>query len=270
MTLAKWASAALLVVAAGTQAADLSGVLNGPQRSEQSQARDQYRHPQQTLSFFGLQPDMTVVEIWPGSGGWYTELLAPYLRDQGKLYEAIFPENGGKYYQHANEKFKQKLASMPSVCDRISLTQFKPPKAVDIAPPGSADMVLTFRNVHNWYMGNGDEDVIAAFKAFYTALKPGGILGVVDHHLPADRPQSDQKESGYMHQQYVIDMAKKAGFKLVATSPVNANPKDNADHPKGVWTLPPTLALKDKDKEKYLAIGESDRMTLKFVKPATM
>ncbi|MEO6699827.1 MAG: hypothetical protein ABIR53_08685, partial [Paraperlucidibaca sp.] len=145
---------------------------------------------------------------------------------------------------------------------------FNPPTYVDIAPVGSVDRVLTFRNIHNWYMQEGEDDrVLAAFSSFYKALKPGGILGVVEHRLPQTRPSSDQADSGYMHEDYVIDLAQQAGFKLVAKSDINANSADSTLHPKGVWTLPPTLRLGDQQRDHYLAIGESDRMTLKFIKP---
>lgn len=247
----------------------LKAVLKGEHRSEAFVARDKYRNPKETLKFFGVKPKMTVVEIWPGGGGWYTEILAPYLRDKGKLYAAQFnPDSDIKYFQRGRKKFLEKIAAKPDIYDRVEVTTFDPPEHVDIAPPASADYVLTFRNVHNWYMyGSGEERLVSAFKAFYDVLKPGGLLGVVEHRLPASRPLSDQDKSGYMRQDYVIQIAEKVGFKLVDESEINANPKDTADHPKGVWTLPPSLRLKDKDRERYVAIGESDRMTLKFKKP---
>ncbi|MBN7818560.1 class I SAM-dependent methyltransferase [Bowmanella sp. Y57] len=244
----------------------LDSAINGAQRTADYQARDQYRHPKQTLEFFGIKPDMTVVEISPG-GGWYTEILAPYLKDSGTYYAAGFdPESEVKYYQNAHKRFSEKLAANPDMYGKVQVSIFQPPAKLDIAPAGSADMVLTFRNVHNWYMNGGEENVLASFKAFAKALKPGGVLGVVEHRLPADRPASDQDRSGYMHQAFVVRIAEQAGFTLAAESDVNANPKDTADHPKGVWTLPPSLRLGEEDKAKYQAIGESDRMTLKFVK----
>ena len=234
-------------------------------RAEQSK-RDVYRNPKETLEFFGLKPDMTVVEISPG-GGWYTSILNPVVKDSGKLYAAHFHlfEGAPKYYENSLTGFKQKVASDP-LFSGLEITEFHHMKALDVAPAGSADMVLTFRNVHNWYMGDGDQGVESAFKAFHKALKPGGVLGVVDHRLPETLDQEEYKRSGYMKQSYVVAAAEKAGFKLVASSEVNANPKDTAQHPYGVWTLPPRLAKGDEDKAKYLAIGESDRMTLKFVK----
>ncbi|CAA0096107.1 Uncharacterised protein [Halioglobus japonicus] len=248
----------------------LEVALKAPSRTAEYAARDEYRHPAETLAFFGLRPDMTVVEIWPGAGGWYTEILAPLLRDNGKLYAAQFNEDSSSaFYRNSREAFLEKIHAMPEVYEQVAVTAFNPPGYMEIAPENSADMVLTFRNVHNWYMrGGGDERVIAAFTAMYKALKPGGILGVVDHRLPADRPLSDQEASGYMNQDYVVRMATEAGFELVASAEINANPNDSASHPEGVWTLPPSLRMGDTERERYLAIGESDRMTLKFRKPA--
>ena len=252
-----------------TAVSPLEAAIGGKHRTPEFVQRDAARHPLETLTFFGIEPGMTVVEIWPGAAGWYTEILAPLLRSQGRLYAAHFnADSTSQYYRESRADFEAKLAANPAVYDRVIVTSFNPPAHVDIAPPGSADRVLTFRNVHNWYMrGGGDERVIAAFEAMFRALKPGGVLGVVDHRLPSDRPLTDQEDSGYMRQDYVIAMAERAGFTLVATSEINANPKDTADHPKGVWTLPPTLRLGDVDRDKYLSIGESDRMTLKFAKP---
>lgn len=243
----------------------LEQVITGEHRSEASKARDQYRHPLQTLEFFAVEPDMTVVEIWPGGGGWYTEILAPYLRDNGKLYAAHFSADSKIPYFTKNLKlFLGKVKAQPEIYGKMILTELDPPGKVKIAPAGSADRVLTFRNVHNW-IKSGQAD--AVFKAMYVALKPGGILGVVEHRAATDSEQDPQAKSGYVREDYVIALAEKAGFKLLDKSEVNANPKDTKKHPAGVWTLPPTLRLKDEDRKKYLAIGESDRMTLKFVKP---
>ncbi len=240
---------------------DLRAILDGPQRSAENRARDRYRHPVETLTFFGLKPTMTVVEITP-SGGWYTEILAPYLRDRGHYIAAGgWPgsENGAK----AVAKFRAKLTADPGSYMNVKLASFDKGH-MDLAPPGSADMVVTFRNVHNWYIGGYAPE---AFRAFYAALKPGGVLGIEEHRLPEDRPDAMQDSSGYMKVSTVRRLAEAAGFRFVAASDVNANPKDTHDYPKGVWTLPPTYDEGDKDRAKYAAIGESDRMTLKFVRP---
>ncbi|MGK2915687.1 MAG: class I SAM-dependent methyltransferase [Porticoccaceae bacterium] len=237
-------------------------------RTPEFTARDGARHPYETLRFFGLHAGMTVVEIWP-STGWYTEILAPYLREKGKLYAAHFPaDTAVKYFRDNRTGFLAKLAAKPAVYDRVTVTSFNPPTAVDIAPAGSADLVLTFRNVHNWYMrGGGERNVVAAFAAMNRALKPGGVLGIVEHRLASHRGPAEQEQSGYMREDFVIRAAEQAGFRLVAKSEINANPHDTTDYPEGVWTLPPTLRLGPLDRERYVTIGESDRMTLKFVKP---
>ncbi|MCO7188037.1 MULTISPECIES: methyltransferase [unclassified Pseudoalteromonas] len=243
---------------------EITSAVANAERKADNRARDQYRNPEQTLAFFGLQPNMTVVEIAPG-GGWYSEILAPVVKGQGTLYAAHFPANSEGYFKRSLDGFKQKVAEDARFSE-VKITEFAPGTHTNIAPAGSADMVLTFRNVHNWYMRQGDEGVLSAFQSFNKALKPGGILGVVEHRLPEHRDDKDQKRSGYMKQSYVVDLAKQAGFELVASSEINANPLDSANHPKGVWTLPPRLALGDEKAEQYKAIGESDRMTLKFKK----
>jgi predicted methyltransferase len=246
----------------------LQAAVASKDRTPEFAARDGARHPYDTLRFFGLRADMTVVEIWP-SAGWYTEILAPYLRERGKLYAAHFPaESSATYFRDNRASFLAKLAAAPSIYDRVTVTAFQPPEQVDIAPPGAADLVVTFRNVHNWYMrGAGERNVIAAFKAMHRALKPGGVLGVVEHRLASHRGVAEQEHSGYMREDFVIHAAEQAGFRLVAKSEINANPHDTTEHPEGVWTLPPSLKLGPVDRERYLGIGESDRMTLKFVKP---
>lgn len=234
--------------------AALTAAIAGAHRSAADRARDQYRHPLETLTWFGIEEHMTVVEIWPG-GGWYTDILAPFLKARGTYYAANSP-NG--------QRFKDKLAANPDLYSKVIVTELAPPEKVDIAPEGSADMVLTFRNVHNWMSRGYAEDV---FKAMYRALKPGGILGVVEHRGNPALPQDPKAASGYVTEEHTIMLAAAAGFELVARSEINANPKDTKDYPHGVWTLPPVLRLKDVDRDKYLAIGESDRMTLKFLKP---
>jgi predicted methyltransferase len=234
------------------------------QRSESSAMRDQYRHPNKTLSFFEIKPQLTVVEIWPG-GGWYTEILAPYLKSEGLYYAAHFNSTSKiGFFQKMREKFDNTLIQSPNLYDKVITTDFEPPKHISIAPANSADRVLTFRNVHNW-MRNGSEQ--AAFEAFFVALKPNGILGVVEHRAPEDFNLERMIDTGYVTESYVKRLAKNAGFDFIAASEVNANPLDSKNHPKGVWTLPPSLRLGDSEKQKYLNIGESDRMTLKFRKP---
>lgn len=244
----------------------LQQAIDSEARSASNRARDEFRHPAETLEFFGIQPNSTVVEISPG-GGWYTEILAPYLKDDGLLYAAHFPANStSDYYQRSRQAFLDRVAN-DLVFSAVMVTEFAPNTDSVIAPPQSADMVLTFRNLHNWYMGGGEEAVQNAFTQFYAALKPGGVLGVVDHRLPEMRPDKDMASSGYMKESFAIAVAEAVGFELAERSEINANPNDTADHPRGVWTLPPSLRLGDEDREKYTAIGESDRFTLKFVKP---
>ena len=243
--------------------ASLEAAIDGPQRTPQFRDRDANRHPLQELTFFGLQPDMTVVEIWPGAG-WWTEILAPYLQARGTYYVAP-PERArlNEAGQNGYDKFVAKLEADPGVYGKVRMTTLWG-EAFAVAPPGSADLVVTFRNLHNW-MAQGTAE--ASLRAFYKALKPGGFLGIDDHRGRADRPQDPQAKDGYVREDYAIALAEKTGFKFAGRSEINANPRDTKDYPAGVWTLPPTLRLGDKDKEKYLAIGESDVFTLLFVKP---
>lgn len=259
---------ALLTACAGTPSApgpSLDDAIAAPHRMPAYVERDRYRHPKQTLEFFGVKPDQVVVEIWP-SRGWYTEILAPYLRDRGQYYAAGFAISNPdipEYQRTITADFAAKMAAHPDLYRAVTVAELGAPDRWIACPPGTADLVLTFRNVHNWVEGGYEAQM---FKAFHAALKRGGTLGVVEHRARPGTSLEQMKKSGYMTEAYVIEAAEKAGFKLVDKSEINANPKDTADHPEGVWTLPPSLALKDKDREKYLAIGESDRMTLKFVK----
>jgi predicted methyltransferase len=270
---ASWIGAILMLGAAANLAAQpveslLDQAIAGEHRSRAEKARDVHRHPRDTLLFFGLKPDMTVVEIWPAAG-WYSQILAPVLRDKGKLYLAHVAIENPKledWQRESRAKLEATFAKRPELYGKPLFTSLGPPQFVAIAPPGSADIVLTFRNVHNWSLAKTDGVV---FKAFYDALKPGGILGLVEHRAHPGTSFEQQVKSGYMTEAYVIELAEKAGFKLMAKSEVNANPKDTKDHPHGVWTLPPMNRGLFVDREKYLAIGESDRMTLKFEKPAT-
>ncbi|UPG86167.1 methyltransferase domain-containing protein [Luteibacter aegosomatis] len=238
-------------------ASQLDQVIAGTWRSEKNKARDTYRHPKEMLKFFGIRPDMTVIEIWP-SGGWFTEILAPFLNANGQYIGAVPP--GSKSTVALQNKFK----FAPQQYSKAKLVEFDN-KAPNLGPDGSADMVLTFRNVHNWAADGSAE---AMFKAMYRVLKPGGVLGVEDHRASKGKTLDQVVNTGYLPTEYVIKLATDAGFKLDGQSEINANPKDNHDHPKGVWTLPPTYELGEQDKAKYAAIGESDRMTLRFVKPA--
>lgn len=246
-------------------ASELVKAMSGKHRSARNAVRDKYRHPLETLHFFELQPNMTVVEIWPGAEGWYTEILAPLLRKNGKLYAAHFsPKSDIQFFTKSLAAFKKKLAKHRRIYNRVTVTTLQPPDQLEIAPAESADRVLTFRNVHNW-MKSGVENQV--FKAMFRALKPGGILGVVEHRGIPDKPQDPAAASGYVTEAYIIALAEKNGFETIGHSDINVNSKDTKNYPAGVWTLPPTLRLKDIDREKYLAIGESDRMTLKFRKP---
>lgn len=262
-------AALLLALGATAHAAPmptaLADAIAAPERTPAFRARDQYRHPQETLAFFDVQPNLTVVEIWPG-GGWYTEILAPYLKDKGQYIAAGFAltEQSPAYQGKGMAAFVEKLRADPARYGKASLTSLGAPDSWTIAPEGTADRVLTFRNVHNWM----DADIAPqVFAAMFKALKKGGVLGVVEHRALPGTSIEKMKDSGYVTEAEVKRLALEAGFRFESASEVNANPKDTKDYAKGVWTLPPRLAEGDKDREKYLAIGESDRMTLRFVKP---
>ena len=273
ITLSSCAQALLLVavsvagsVPAGAASDPLAAAIASPARTPKYVARDTYRHPLETLKFFGVRPDQTVVEIWPGRG-WYMEILAPYLHDHGKYYAAIEAadiEGAPKEAKDNAAYLRKKIADDPARYGKVTLTELHPPQLTEICPPGTADVVLTFRNVHNWLEAGNQQ---AQFDVFFKALKPGGVLGVVEHRAKPGTSLEESRKSGYMDEAYVKKLATGAGFRFDVESPVNDNPKDTKDYPEGVWTLPPTLALGDKDREKYLAIGESDRMTLRFVTP---
>jgi len=253
------AALALPVAAAAADPApspQLRAAVAAPTRTPANVARDRYRHPAETLAFFGVKPGQTVVEIWP-AGGWYTEILAPYLK--AGTYWAAVPSLPAKGIDALR-------AAHPGTYDRIRFATFPATAGGPAVPDGSADVVLTFRNVHNWRFGPTD-GTQAAFDRMFAMLKPGGTLGVVEHRLPEDLAGVTEGESGYMKRSSVVAFATRAGFRLAGESAVNANPNDGHDHPKGVWTLPPVYRAGDADRAKYAAIGESDRMTLKFVKP---
>ena len=236
--------------------------LSAPHRTPRNAARDEFRHPAETLAFFGVRETSTVVEILPGSAGYYMEILAPYLKEKGRYIAAGRDELAPPQYLEDHRKLLARLKAEPELYGKVVVTKFNA-GLHQVAPPGSADFVLTFRNLHNW-IERGEAE--GALRAFHRALRPGGVLGVVDHRGRADLTQEAQMKSGYVREDYAIALIEKAGFRLAGVSQVNANPKDTKDHPAGVWTLPPTYRLKDQDRAKYQAIGESDRFTLKFVK----
>lgn len=239
----------------------LDKVIAGNHRSDENKARDKYRHPKETLEFFGLRADMSVVEIWPGGGGWYQEILAPYLNDKGTYYSAGYDLSSTKEYTIKNNgRIAARLASDPTLYGKVIVTELVPPEKVEISPAGSVDMVVSFRNFHNWQSGGYERDVL---KAVYAALKPGGIFGITDH-----RSEDPKEKDGYIKPSYLLEVAKEAGFVLVAESEVNANPKDSHHHEHGVWTLLPRLKGDKAGHDKMRAIGESDRLTYKFMKPA--
>jgi predicted methyltransferase len=267
VTLAAAAGMAVGAAPAQTSGADLAKlkqVVHGEQRSPENKARDQYRHPVETLAFFGIRPNMTVVELWP-FGGWYTEIIAPYLKGTGTYYAAAMdPKSDHREDKEYNSELKALLDTHSDLYSEVKWSVLAPGQ-YNIAPDGTADMVVTFRNIHNWVWSGSEKDV---FAAAFRALKPGGILGVEEHR--SNDPQAKPKRGeAYVGEEYAIALIESVGFKLVGRSKINNNPKDTKDYPKGVWTLPPSYAEGDKDRAKYAAIGESDRFTLKFVKPAS-
>jgi predicted methyltransferase len=233
-------------------------------RSESFTVRDDQRHPVETLAAFQVAPSDTVLEIWPGSG-WYTEILAPALKDNGRLIAAHFPTDTDiNYYTTSRMNFVEKLAESPDVYGKVELAQMVPNQGVVGVEDESVDKVLTFRNVHNWLRGGNEQTV---FNSFYSVLKPGGLLGVVEHRANEGASREEMLRSGYVTQSYVIQLAEAAGFELVEAFEINANALDTKDYDGGVWSLPPTLRHGDENREKYAAIGESDRMTLLFRRP---
>ena len=251
--------------AAQSQASSLDAVIAGDWRTPEFTARDRYRNPAETLAFFGLEADDTVIEITPG-GGWYAEILAPYVRESGRYVAAVvdpeaLPEDRRGYPTRSLAGLEERFAAGPEQFDRVVTVRYDP-ASPSFGEPGSADMVVTFRNVHNW-LGSGQAE--GMFQGFFDVLKPGGVLGVIDHR--AADGAADYDDSGYVGQDRMIALAEGAGFRLDATSEINANPADTRDHPNGVWTLPPTNNHEEADAEKFAEIGESDRMTLRFVKP---
>lgn len=241
----------------------LDTILTGSHRSPENSARDRARHPKETLLFFGIRPEMKVLEVWP-EPGWYTEIIAPLVREHGKYYAAVIAADPqSKYVTARLADYQQKLASKPDTYGAVEVVTF-PADGSDVVPPESVDMAVTFRNIHNWL---ARDSAVAAFATLYKAIKPGGVLGVVEHRGNPAVQQDPKAKSGYVNEDYAIHLIEEQGFKLVGKSQVNANPKDTKDYEQGVWTLPPTYRLGDKDRQRYTDIGESDRFTLKFVKP---
>jgi len=241
----------------------LRAVINDPERSDKERARDEFRHPYETLTFFGIQPDMTVVELAP-SGGWYTEIIAPYVAGQGQYVAGHFDlsvENAPSYFERAMATWNERVADAERFGEPLVMP-FYPPQSTDLGPDGSADMVLSFRSVHGWKRDGVFGDVLQSAN---DVLKPGGIFGIVGHRLPENG--DDSEFTGYVKSSWIVAQAEANGFRLIESSEVNANPNDTADHPNGVWTIPPSLNVpEDEDPEAYAAIGESDRFTLKFAK----
>ena len=253
------------VLAENDTDARLRQVLAGPQRSEAHKARDGYRHPRETLEFFGVKTSSKVIELSPG-GGWYTEILGPLLKDKGELTVTNGNENGPPATEDTRDARAplDKLHADPASYASVKVVHMIAAEPIMLAPDGSQDVVLTFRNLHNWTEAKIDTAVLAAA---FKALKPGGTLGIVDHRANAGADPVKSSSKGYLPEAYVVDLAQRAGFRLADRSEINANPRDTKDYPEGVWTLPPSYQLGDKDHARYQAIGESARMTLRFIKP---
>lgn len=240
--------------------------MNGDHRSDKNKARNKYRHPIETLTFFGLEAEMTVMEIAPG-GGWYTEVIAPAMRDTGVYVAASYDvevEGQAKYRYRQHKALLDRIAKQPEVYGEIKVATYSPPQSRNLWEKDSVDMVLTFRSSHGWVREGMIDEV---YSDFFKVVKPGGVLGVVQHRAPEDGDAASWAKKGYVPESRVIQAAEAAGFVLDASSEINANPKDLKDHDEGVWRLPPTLGLGDQDRKKYISIGESDRMTLRFIKP---
>lgn len=242
----------------------LQAILAGPHRVPGNSDRDKYRHPLDTLVFFGIQPTMTVIEAGAGQG-WYTEILAPLLAKKGKLIVTTYDPDGpmDSFRTIVGLRLKDLLAKSPEIFGKVEAHYINPPDSMELAPEGTVDMVLAMREMHNW---KRNDQLDKWLPAIHKALKPGGVFGVVQHRARPDDKEGETGEIGYLSEDWLIKQIEAAGFKLEGKSEVNANPKDTRDHDGGVWALPPALTHGDKDKDKYLAIGESDRMTLKFVK----
>ena len=244
----------------------LTKAIAGDHRDPKNVARDPSRNPLETLTALGVERNMTVVELWPGAGGYYTEILAPYLRKKGELHVATFDRSAtAGFAVRSNQLLQEKMDARPDVFDQVKLTDLVR-SGRDMVPTGAADMVLSFRNIHNWMAGEYQD---AVMQSVFRALKPGGYFGVVEHRGNPDVPQDPKARSGYVNEATMMDLAARNGFAFVSKSDVNANPKDRKDYPQGVWALPPTFRKGDTDKDEMAAIGESDRFTMLFQKPKT-
>jgi predicted methyltransferase len=251
--------------AAAAPDAALLAALAAPQRGEANRARDRWRNPGPTLAFFGIRPTLTVVELSPG-GAWYSEILAPYLRPSGKLFLAHFAaDSANQNMRRSRANFADRMAKAPELYDRAVLATLPTASGAPDVPAGSVDLVLTFRNVHNWVSDKSLDDKL---RGCFAMLKPGGVLGVVDHRAAPGTTLEAMAKSGYVTEAFMEERARAAGFVLGAKSEINANAKDTKDHPNGVWSLPPTFAGKDVERERFAAIGESDRFTHRYIKPA--
>lgn len=235
----------------------LEDAIKSKDRSSKNVMRDRYRNPYETLSFFEIEQNMKVVELSPG-GGWYTEILANYIHSPGEIIAAHFDKNSNRdFYVRMRKNFENKVNENP-LYKNVSVVDL----SSKLAEPGTVDAVLTFRNLHNWI----GPQIDLIFSNAHKALKKGGILGVVEHRANPGTSLEEMKRTGYVTEEYAIKIAEKHGFTLISKSEINSNPKDTKDYVRGVWTLPPVLRLKEKDKQKYLDIGESDRMTILFKK----
>lgn len=246
----------------GETIAKITEAVTSPVRPEEEKQRDAYRHPIETLEFFGLRDTMTVVELFPGRG-WYTAILAPVLADKGILIEPVSGDPNGPEEDEDNryaKRLAERLSQHPEVFSKVKLVQTT--KGAELGAPASADMVVTFRNLHNMT----PQEMQSLLAEVHNVLKPGGIFGIEEHRAPPGADPALAEKTGYLPEQFVIETVTAAGFALADKSEINANPKDTKDYDKGVWALPPTFANKDQDKDKYASIGESDRMTLKFIK----
>jgi predicted methyltransferase len=255
---------ALPIFVSAADTAAIQAAIDGTHRSAASSTRDVYRRPAETLGFCGLEADQAILEIWPG-GGWYTDILAPVVRDQGSYTAAIFgPNTAPGFRPQLDADLLARFAAAPEVYGDPNIVPLWVPQDLDLGPADSIDTVFTFRNLHNWLKGGYAPEILAAV---YSVLRPGGTFCVVDHRADARMPIDTTAEAGYVDDAYAINLIQQAGFRLAEVSDALDNPRDSADHPLGVWTLPPMYRLGDQDRDEYAAIGESDRFLLRFVKP---